>query len=727
MYQAAECEADGDEDEDLVGAVVQFSAGHKDYAFRRARIIRVISRAKPRAGGAFAENKEISVHQNDTDATTRVQVLLLPKFEEDASHLESRGTRVTVEVALSEVRFLDGRDGFLPAEKVATIAETNARAPGPDKATEEFHPESRTGAKVQAATKPPPEQRKKKAKLVPPQPKYLLTEALRAELQDTIAATLRGENEDLFRLTPNVLEGLLLARHPKLASVAKSAVESHAAAHGILKDRSTAPAGDLDEAGATTTSATEKAGKKTKPKKTKRGRKEQESASTHWLVTFFHLVELEEQAQRSSEKRDGGDGTTKPENHQAIVDSTTSMKRNFYYHEKRNIFGFAQGGALPPEEEFLDPVAPELPTHETTSTSDREEDAVDGTTDASNEADEHVQDTAEDTAEQTDNTSLVVGETRPSRTSPHNVARREVVDVRDQTKGEPVPVTGGQEQISLVSTSAAALSFTRTSKTASTPSSSQAADATLSRHLARPTGDLSSETDSYSGSKVTTTERDRDEDKTTRTSTGTDAWRSSEWEQSGDGSYSTSWTSWERKKGKHDTADDERSIQSKTYSASSYATGATGSIPRTRNYVQGTQFFICPAELYFTQDTIKNTFRSRNPGESSITIRHTLDQMLNHELRKREIEIMNVVKHGDYYYSICNRRLATYMLLYLCGRCKRIKVELVDKSHRRVNWDERFTTDCNGQYIRVRETREIISRTREETTFKHPQISKPWR
>lgn len=137
-------------------------------------------------------------------------------------------------------------------------------------------------------------------------------------------------------------------------------------------------------------------------------------------------------------------------------------------------------------------------------------------------------------------------------------------------------------------------------------------------------------------------------------------------------------------------------------------------VPRSpRHYVVGTQFFISPADLYFTQDSIKNSFR--NPDEN---IRETLGQLLDKKKRKRDIEIMNVVYHDGAFYSVSNRRLAVYMLLHLCGRCQRLKVEMIDKQSRTANWHRRFTTDCNGDWIVIRDTLEIIHRTVQKTTFK---------
>ena len=152
----------------------------------------------------------------------------------------------------------------------------------------------------------------------------------------------------------------------------------------------------------------------------------------------------------------------------------------------------------------------------------------------------------------------------------------------------------------------------------------------------------------------------------------------------------------------------------------------------------GRVFFIPTWQLYFTQDSIKSGFKDSASGASSgyssgdgaarahrpltTSVREMFDAIIARSMRKREVEMMDVVYHEGYYYSICNRRLAVYLLLWLCGRCPRLKVQLVDKGDRHVNWGRRFTTGCDGEWIVIRQTGEVIGRRFEDTTFKHPLL-----
>ena len=164
---------------------------------------------------------------------------------------------------------------------------------------------------------------------------------------------------------------------------------------------------------------------------------------------------------------------------------------------------------------------------------------------------------------------------------------------------------------------------------------------------------------------------------------------------------------------------------------------------RFYGYEAGSVFFIPPCELYFTQDSIRSGFKdSGNFGHSSgyssgdsagrtakayiktSSVREMFDAILERRMLKREVEMMDVVFHQGYYYSICNRRLAVYLLLWLCGRCPRLKVQLVSKSNRHVSWDRRFTTECDGDWIVVRQTGEVIGRCFQHTTFKHRELSR---
>mmetsp|Transcript_2593 Transcript_2593/g.8158 ORF Transcript_2593/g.8158 Transcript_2593/m.8158 type:complete len:94 (-) Transcript_2593:88-369(-) len=85
---------------------------------------------------------------------------------------------------------------------------------------------------------------------------------------------------------------------------------------------------------------------------------------------------------------------------------------------------------------------------------------------------------------------------------------------------------------------------------------------------------------------------------------------------------------------------------------------------------------------------------------------------------------MPVVYHEGYYYSSANRRLATYLLAYMCGRCPRVKVQLVDKDAREVRWERRFTTRCHGVWILVRQSGERVGHTLADTDFRHPELDR---
>ncbi|CAE7234928.1 unnamed protein product [Symbiodinium sp. CCMP2592] len=165
-------------------------------------------------------------------------------------------------------------------------------------------------------------------------------------------------------------------------------------------------------------------------------------------------------------------------------------------------------------------------------------------------------------------------------------------------------------------------------------------------------------------------------------------------------------------------------------------------VHRFYGFEAGSIFFIPPCELYFTQDSIKSGFKdngsfghssgysssdSPGPARDSVktsSVREMFDAILERRMLKREVEMMDVVFHEGYYYSICNRRLAVYLLLWLCGRCPRLKVQLVSKTDRKMHWDRRFTTECDGDWILIRQTGEAIGRRFQDTTFKHPELTR---
>lgn len=60
-------------------------------------------------------------------------------------------------------------------------------------------------------------------------------------------------------------------------------------------------------------------------------------------------------------------------------------------------------------------------------------------------------------------------------------------------------------------------------------------------------------------------------------------------------------------------------------------------------------------------------------------IRDTFKQLASCAIRKRDVEIVRVALHEGRLYSMSNRRLTTYRLLEMAGKCKRVKIEMVEK------------------------------------------------
>uniref|UniRef100_A0A7S4T691 MYND-type domain-containing protein n=1 Tax=Alexandrium monilatum TaxID=311494 RepID=A0A7S4T691_9DINO len=147
-------------------------------------------------------------------------------------------------------------------------------------------------------------------------------------------------------------------------------------------------------------------------------------------------------------------------------------------------------------------------------------------------------------------------------------------------------------------------------------------------------------------------------------------------------------------------------------------------VHRFYGIVPGTVFVIPTRELYFTQDSISSEFKVSGAVGEDHSIRKMLTDIVGRSMRKRDIEIMPVVYHEGYYYSSANRRLATYLLAYMCGRCPRVKVQLVDKDAREVRWERRFTTRCHGVWILVRQSGERVGHTLADTDFRHPELDR---
>lgn len=129
--------------------------------------------------------------------------------------------------------------------------------------------------------------------------------------------------------------------------------------------------------------------------------------------------------------------------------------------------------------------------------------------------------------------------------------------------------------------------------------------------------------------------------------------------------------------------------------------------------VPGSQLFIAPCDLFFCQDSISIKFRN------GISIRDTLGQLLSREIRKRDVEMMRVAIHQGRPYCLSNRRLALYRLLQQAARCRRVKVHIVSED---VEFRRKYTTQCQGERVLIRETSEVVGRTAEDTTFRRAAV-----
>lgn len=118
---------------------------------------------------------------------------------------------------------------------------------------------------------------------------------------------------------------------------------------------------------------------------------------------------------------------------------------------------------------------------------------------------------------------------------------------------------------------------------------------------------------------------------------------------------------------------------------------------------------ILPAQIGFCQDTIGAKFRN------GASILNTLLKLAGGELCVRQIPKMEVVEHGGNFFSMSNRRLCLYRLCEHIGLITSpILVELVEKPN---NFGKKFTTHCEGNWVRVRQDGRTCARTWEETTF----------
>jgi len=119
-----------------------------------------------------------------------------------------------------------------------------------------------------------------------------------------------------------------------------------------------------------------------------------------------------------------------------------------------------------------------------------------------------------------------------------------------------------------------------------------------------------------------------------------------------------------------------------------------------------------PADIGFCHDTVSYKFREGR------TILQTLQELANGTVMLKDIPKMQVVLYNDRFYSVSNRRLCLYRLCQHLGMITEkapVRVDLVE--HLPPDFNRKFTTECSGDWVRVRNDGRICGRTLEETTF----------
>mmetsp|Transcript_35342 Transcript_35342/g.82588 ORF Transcript_35342/g.82588 Transcript_35342/m.82588 type:complete len:357 (-) Transcript_35342:117-1187(-) len=125
-----------------------------------------------------------------------------------------------------------------------------------------------------------------------------------------------------------------------------------------------------------------------------------------------------------------------------------------------------------------------------------------------------------------------------------------------------------------------------------------------------------------------------------------------------------------------------------------------------------------PSEIRFSHDSIAAVFAD---GRS---IKDTFLAITRKQSSVKDIPRISVVRDYDGYVSLNNRRLAVFRLLELYWhRELQVPVQVVPRPD---DFYGRYTTDCAGECVDIRNTDYYIGRTREETNFNpfHDRLSK---
>eukprot|EP00928_Gymnodinium_smaydae_P000424 TRINITY_DN10167_c0_g1_i2.p1 TRINITY_DN10167_c0_g1~~TRINITY_DN10167_c0_g1_i2.p1 ORF type:complete len:346 (-),score=81.55 TRINITY_DN10167_c0_g1_i2:510-1547(-) len=138
---------------------------------------------------------------------------------------------------------------------------------------------------------------------------------------------------------------------------------------------------------------------------------------------------------------------------------------------------------------------------------------------------------------------------------------------------------------------------------------------------------------------------------------------------------------------------------------------------RKRRRTTSQHYFLTPFAIRFCHNDIQGRFRDGN------TLFDTMTALARRRIRKRHVEMIQVVQHEGSLYSLGNRRLAVFRLLAMHhpDRCRGVKVQEVAKPE---SWRWKFTTACEGRWVEVRGTGGlVIGESLQDTTYKHASVS----
>eukprot|EP00931_Biecheleriopsis_adriatica_P012820 TRINITY_DN11407_c0_g1_i1.p1 TRINITY_DN11407_c0_g1~~TRINITY_DN11407_c0_g1_i1.p1 ORF type:complete len:640 (-),score=119.93 TRINITY_DN11407_c0_g1_i1:13-1932(-) len=134
--------------------------------------------------------------------------------------------------------------------------------------------------------------------------------------------------------------------------------------------------------------------------------------------------------------------------------------------------------------------------------------------------------------------------------------------------------------------------------------------------------------------------------------------------------------------------------------------------PKKGDTFKGSEHWISPLDIHFTQDSVSHKFGDWTDEETRVRIRDktlldTVRECLENRRAPKRVEAVEVVWHKGQIYlaGSFNRRLCCWRLLTLYTSCfSQIKVRFrgEEEKDRGFNWKDRFTTDCNGHWVRVR-------------------------